>query len=178
MEMTRRIFTAGVSLALLAAVCGCRKDPHGESRGAEQFLGADETSAATRLADAQAAAGARTDATLRPYHFDHGRLNTLGRDKLDQMVAGLPAEGELDIYLDVQEVAVVDNAPAHNDEVESHLSSRGLERWQFRLHHGSNPDNTFSAASAMPEKAEPKSGLEAFTEALGTMMTGAAPPAK
>src|SRR5690349_17085304 len=39
-----------------------------------------------QIADAMAASGARTDGTLYRHHFDGGRLNSLGEDKLSLML--------------------------------------------------------------------------------------------
>src|SRR4051812_26205372 len=52
-----------------------------------------------QIADAQAAAGARDDATLYQRHFDGAALSSLGRSKLDSMMnADVPPTA---IYLDL-----------------------------------------------------------------------------
>src|SRR5688572_28641465 len=146
MNRIQQALTTGASLTLLVlatALAGCRTAQDGESSGnAEKFLAEDETSAVTRLADGQSAAGAGTDATLRPYHFGHAALNPLGCEKLDLMLAHRDAGGSdpLVVYLDVD--------PKHDaqdrdrrDDVTSYLLSHGLTEAEFAVKDGPNPDN-------------------------------------
>jgi hypothetical protein len=160
---------ARVPLAMLLAltVCGggCRSDKDGaaDARPGEDFLRDDETSAVTRIADRQAAVGARTDATLRPYHFRRAGLNSLGREKLDQILAA--DEGadqdhvEVVVYVDVDgDEANRQHADARRAAVSDYLASRGLADGDVRLESGPNPYNTMSAASAAPKEKDAQGG--------------------
>lgn len=152
-----------LAMVLALTVCGggCRSDPEGRSaragRPGDDFLRDDETSAVTRIAEQQIAVGARTDATLRPYHFDHAGLNALGREKLDLMLASGDGQrpGELVVYVDIAgDGANRRHAGARHAEVTDYLTSRGLAEGEFRLESGFNPHNTMSAVSAVPRQQE------------------------
>jgi hypothetical protein len=141
----------------LAGVGGCASDQPGVP--AEQFMEPGEVTEVSRLADQQIAAGARTDATLRPYHFNHaGGLNSLGRTKLDNMLDADDTDGagELVVYVDVPAAAKGDEAgkklsDARFDAVTQHLMSRGMTEAQFRLESGYNPNSSAFVVSATPQ---------------------------
>lgn len=167
------------AMVVLAGVGGCTSDMPGVP--AEQFMEPGEVTDVSRLADLQVAAGARTDATLRAYHFNHvGGLNSLGRTKLDNMLDADDTDGagELVVYVDVSatlattgNVTEADDAgkrldAARQDAVSQHLMSRGLTEEQFRLESGHNPNATLFAVSASPAN-----GTDA-PEAAATPATG------
>ena len=54
-----------------------------------------------RIERVQNASGAREDATLEPYHFDKGEVNSLGRQKLSLMIDDDDANNPLVVYLNV-----------------------------------------------------------------------------
>jgi hypothetical protein len=155
--MGRAVVPALLALTLFGTGCQRAPAPAPEGRAAEEFLGEDETSAVTSIADRQAAVGARADATLRPYHFDHARLNALGREKLDQIFAG-DRGGEGDtvvVYLDlVGDAANGRHDAARRDDVTEYLAAQGLAEDRFQLEAGPNPHNTMFAASAEPPEQE------------------------
>src|SRR5688500_3785191 len=128
-QLTKQILKALVPVAAMVAV-GCTSDMPGTP--AEQFMEPGELSEVTRMGDQQIANGARTDATLRPYHFNHaGRLNSLGRAKLDQMVDADDTDGSatMVVYVDVPAAdgdAGKRLADARQDAVKQHLVSNGL----------------------------------------------------
>ena len=174
-------------LALTACGAGCQsgKDDAPEGRAAEDFLRDDETSAVTRIADRQAAAGARTDASLRAYHFTGAGLNSLGREKLDFILADRgPGDGDADselvLYVDLEgDAANRQHADARRASVSEYLTSHGgLAEGEFRLESGHNPHNTMSVVSAVPPKdageAAPDAGAgdaaAAMLEAVSDMM--------
>lgn len=172
MSWMTRFAKARVPMAMLLALTACGggcqsdKDEVGDGRAGEDFLRDDETSAVTRIADRQTAAGARTDATLRAYHFTHAGLNSLGREKLDFILADRgQAEGELVVYVDVEgDEANRRHADARRASVSEYLTSRaGLSEGEFRLESGFNPHNTMSVVSAVP----PKEGGEAAAPDAG-----------
>src|SRR5687767_7687294 len=99
-----RFLTAdAAAAALLAMTGGCGHGggaeeaggSGGEGRPGEKFREPHETTDLARINEQQIAAGARTDATLRPYHFHEAELNSLGFEKLDHMVSGAPRTGAL-----------------------------------------------------------------------------------
>ena len=179
--MTTSLAKSRVPLAMIIAltVCGggCQSDREvAKGRPGEEFLRDDETSAVTRIAERQMAAGARTEATLRAYHFDHAALNGLGREKLDFMLAGAGEQGELVVYLDLAgDDANRQHAVARRADVTEYLGERGLAEGEFRLESGHNPHNTMSVVSAVPPKDAaadegPADAAAAMLEAVSDMM--------
>jgi hypothetical protein len=168
----------------LTAGCAAEKDAGGD-RAADAFLRPGDVSHVTRLADAQIAAGARTDATLRPYHFyDDGRLNSLGQEKLDLMAGddGQSEGGTLVVYLDDSAAgdgaAAEKLAEARREAVTEYLSIQGLDGASFRLETGHNPNVTTSAVpmtSAAADKTGgaggPSEAAAAFGEGFGEGLT-------
>jgi hypothetical protein len=174
MKRMTRLHGTGVSLAALAlaaALGGCQNDTHAD--GAEQFLARDETSAVTRIVDRQKAAGARTDATLRAYHFDDARLNSLGREKIGLILDGAADGAPFDLYVDVSPDVETTDPEARQAAVIAYLEDLGVPD-RVRLMTGPNPNNTVPAASLMPEPApDPQGGM---FEMLGKAMSAMAPP--
>ena len=159
MTKIARFLTAyAVAAVLLALAGGCgggRNDAvanEGDYRPGEAFRPADETPEVTRMNNAQIAAGARTDATLRPYHFDEAGLNSLGREKLDHMVSGGPRRtGTLVVYLDAAsdgDDKGLDDA--RREAVTEYLTGLGLTRDAFRLEMGHNSRATTPARTLQP----------------------------
>jgi hypothetical protein len=77
------------------------------------------------ILDAQYAKGAADDGSLSEGHFEHGRLNGLGRDKLDRMLAAGRPTSELVVHVDV----VPDAAGTHEallDAVRDYLAASGV----------------------------------------------------
>jgi hypothetical protein len=148
MSQIKRIFLAS---ALLAVLSGCNENEKTDGRDAEEFNQPCEVSAVTRLVNQQIASGARTDGTLRPYHFDNALLNSLGRAKLDAMLNDDDTDGELVVYVDVptgEGDADKKLASARQDSVTQYLMGRGRTENTFRLESGFNPNNVMSVTSA------------------------------
>ena len=173
-------WTGAAALALAALVVGgCHHEKADEADAGDTFLEKDEVSDVVRLMDQHVAAGARTDATLRPYHFNHGVLNSLGRQKLDLMLGGLDGEsdGELVVYLDVpggKDTTAPEYplAAARQDAVTDYLMSKGLTEDMFHLESGPNPDNTFIAANAAPKADGAAPAAPAPAAPAGGLMAG------
>ena len=157
MNRMAQLIKAGASGTLLAAAtvlvvaCGCQSKHEAEGRGAEEFLPDHQSSAVTRIVDRQVAAGARTDATLRAYHFDHARLNALGREKVDLVLEHAGDEGPLELYVDVSD------SDAREAAVMDYLDGR-VAPDRVRLTAGPNPNNTFAASAALTAKGKHESG--------------------
>src|SRR4051812_4217884 len=91
MSYLKKIIKATLPLAAmlaLAGAAGCNShdaQADMEASGyvpAEQSRPEGEANPVDEIAASQIAAGARTDSTLRAYHFNRSRLNSLGREKL------------------------------------------------------------------------------------------------
>src|SRR4051812_25742266 len=98
-------FVAGrvmAGLIVAGAVVGCEqhKEPDTRVHG-QSFRPEGEERATQKFIATQTSAGARTDATLRAYHFDCGDLNSLGQEKLDLMLRDDDACAPLVLYVDV-----------------------------------------------------------------------------
>jgi hypothetical protein len=149
----------------------------------EDFLAPDEVSETSRLNDMQVAAGARTDSTLRAYHFRRGALNSLGRQKLDRIMAanqadmadadGADGDDEMVIFLDASAGAAATEevakrlSTARQDAVTDYLMIRGLTEDMFRIEMGSNPDDTFLANSAAGSQDGRDDAKNAFVKSAG-----------
>ena len=190
-----RSFLAAAALAavVLFMAGGCQQlNPPKNQDAAEDFLSPDEPSELDRINELQVARGNAADATLRAYHFHRGALNSLGRQKLDQMMAAEESDaadaggddgGEMVVYLDVagtqgkaETEAAKRLAEARQDAVTDYLLSRGLTEDSFRLEMGSNPDDSFLATSALGSAGS--TATSAATTPGGTAPGApAAPPA-
>lgn len=144
-------------LALLAA--GCAHDEHnaaGKVRG-DEFPPEGTVRAPQRFAEVQSASGARADATLRPFHFDGGRLNSLGEEKLDLMLKDDDRAEPLVVYLDLAESDA--QRAAREQAVTAYLTEQGLSDADVRLKAGTNPD--YMSPAIKPEKDDEKGGKAA-----------------
>jgi hypothetical protein len=161
MTNAKRIFGRLVRLAgvvagtmLLGAVgAGCQHQPQhddGRVRG-DQFRPDGEVRSVERFADAHAAAGARADATLHPYDFDCGDLNSLGQHKLDLMLKDDDACLPLVVYVDVPQ-GEGEGYDARRDSVAVYLKDRGLQDGQVKLVAGPNVSYMHPTASALRAK--------------------------
>src|SRR3954470_17516811 len=88
-------FTAAAAMLLIGT--GCNSDKSSMT----DFFPADENRSTQNFMTAQAASGARNDATLYPMHFDCGRLNSLGEGKLDLMLKDDDSTDAVVVYMDL-----------------------------------------------------------------------------
>lgn len=126
---------------LLMTVTGCRS-PKNHVHG-EDFSNHEVQSATNRLAEVQAAAGARADGMLHAKDFDGGVINSLGRSKLDLMIKDDQAITPLVVYLDLPEGNALNKA--RHDSTVLFLKDRGLLDSQIRIENGINPDSLNAA---------------------------------
>ncbi len=132
-------FTAAAAVLLVSA--GCTEV---DKSGMDSFFQADEGRATQNLMTAQAAAGARNDATLHEMHFDGGRLNSLGESKLDLMLKDDDSTDAVVVYMDL---ATDDNdLKSRRDAVMNYLEDRGVEQDHIEFKSGSNPTVTSLSA--------------------------------
>jgi hypothetical protein len=171
-QIIKKLAPVAVAMAFVAAA-GCSPDvtPGQKGRPADRFLGYGELSPVDRLVNDQIAAGARTDGTLRPYHFDGSDLNSLGREKLDSILAGtFDSNAEMVVYVDVprgEGDAAAALADARRDAVSQYLVEQGVTEDEFRLESGFNPEVTTSVAAAKPKEGDSTAGDKAFGEGFG-----------
>jgi len=140
---TTRWMQGAVGLAVIAAAVGCQNRPPQQKRFGDEFAADGQPRSVQNVIDAQAARGARADATLRGVHFDGEQLNTLGQQKLDLMLHDAAPAEPLVVYLDVRPAS-----DARRLAVVAYLRDRGLKDSQIQLEAGPNPRSTSSAADA------------------------------
>lgn len=135
--------------ALVVLTAGCR---HNEAQSSnviihgEDFPGDNDSRAIWQIRNAQAAAGARQDATLYAVHFDQGGLNSLGQQKLDLMLSDEQSAEPVVIYLDLRSDSASDK---DRQAVIAFLKDRGLQDSQIALKDGPNPHAAHSASDAV-----------------------------
>ncbi|HVT91130.1 MAG TPA: hypothetical protein VHD56_19915 [Tepidisphaeraceae bacterium] len=137
------VMTGGLALAGLV---GCNED---KSSMSDFFPKDDQNRHIRQLANAQAATGAKEDATLNAVHFDGSKLNSLGTNKLTLM---LPNEGD--------DVTVYLNLPAgeattqRHDAVVAYLKTAGVEETHIKIENGPNPGVSHPTASELTNLAK------------------------
>jgi hypothetical protein len=136
------LLTTAILSAIGIGTAGCGADGSSDK---DFFPTGDRQ--ATKIAEAQAAAGARSDATLSSAHFDGGALNSLGQQKLDLITSDLPDEGPVTIYLDLP--ADGPQAQARKDAVTAYLIDSHLTAEQFKLKDGPNDSTWAPSANAL-----------------------------
>jgi hypothetical protein len=200
LKKTKASLAAAAAASLLTAAAtlglgGCSEShkatmAKNRADAGDAFLAPEEGSEVSRLNDTQMAAGARTDSTLRAYHFRRGALNSLGRQKLDRMIAANEAdaadvggdEGEaMVVYLDAAAGAAASEETAkrlgiaRQAAVTDYLMSRGLTEDMFRIQMGYNPDDTFLASSAAGSAGAAEAGAAAPAGGLSAPAAAGAP---
>jgi hypothetical protein len=90
----------------------------------------------TTILNAQAARGARADATLYRHHFEGTALNALGRSKLDLMLEDNSTAFPMTVYLDM---AGESSAEGRTEAVREYLVAAGLTASQVKTELGPNP---------------------------------------
>jgi hypothetical protein len=132
--------------ALVGIAAGCQTNSPAQHVHGEVFPPEGETRDVQNIAIAQAAAGARADATLHAADFDGSSLNSLGQQKLDLMLADEMPADPMALYLDLPQTTA--SGPAH-DSVMAYLKGRGLDQTQIQIEDGPNPRSTGSAAESI-----------------------------
>jgi hypothetical protein len=125
------LLTASILAAFGLSTAGCGTD----GSYSKDFYPSGERET-TKIENAQAAAGARHDATLNDAHFDGTALNSLGQAKLDLITQTLPDEGPVSIYIDLPKDDA--STQARKDAVTAYLVDSHLTADQFKLVDGPN----------------------------------------
>jgi hypothetical protein len=145
---------ASAVLSLLAST-GCQQQADQPGYIGKEAVGAaiftrddDDARSINRIATAQTANAARTDATLRPYHFQGPELNSLGQQKLDLMTKAERGDSPLKVYLDLPQDP---DQGTRRDAVLVYLKDRGLKDEQIAIEAGPNlnPENLHPTAQSM-----------------------------
>jgi len=146
---------AGILFA--GMVVGCQTDKSSMT----DFFPQEEEQRVQNVRDAQAASGARADATLQPHHFDGDKLNSLGQEKLAKIV---PDELEDDtvVYLNLPETA--EKTAARRDDVMAYLKSLGVSEEHAKINLGTNPELTHPAEEGLTRLAKTETGATTSTD--------------
>lgn len=150
MTINANLMRASILVALgVAGAAGCAdggKPAHLAAH--EEFFIADGESKVRRIADVQADRGAAEDATLQPHHFSGPRLNSLGEQKLQQLLTA-DIDADVVVYLNINGAL----ADTRSQAVTSFLTEQGVDASHIKLERGSNPN--LSAPSALGQKGLP-----------------------
>jgi hypothetical protein len=130
---------SGLAIAGLMLV-GCNTDKSSMT----DFFPADENRSTQNFMTAQAAAGARADATLQPMHFDGDHLNSLGEAKLDLMLKDDDTEDMMVVYINLPAESA--NLKARRDAVVTYFEDRGVSKDNIEFKAGTNPAQSSLAA--------------------------------
>ena len=147
--------TVLVAAGALCLVGGCRKNAEEAMRG-EKFPLDSEQRSVRSFAEAQAASGARADATLRAYHFNGPELNSLGRAKLELMLKDDEPAEPLLVYLDVP--AGYPLGEKWRGSALQFLKDQGLTEQQVRFEAGGNTVRSVPAEDSIRGLEKLRSG--------------------
>lgn len=103
-----------------------------------------------------AASGARADAMLFNFHFDGGKLNSLGEEKLSLMLKDDDTPSPITVYLNVEEKAK--NAKSRRTAVVDFLKDKGLTEPQIEVVYGDNPEMRSPAAQHLSRLSKTETG--------------------
>jgi hypothetical protein len=166
------------TLALLTAA-GCHHDSDTTKYDGMQFTNEGESTSIGRLAESQAAAGAKADAMLHDNAFDGPVLNSLGQGKLDLIVKGTTPGQPVVVYMCIPHDTVAFRQPA----VAAYLQAHGVPDTQVVMNEGPNPNGTVAAAYTMGSVYKMDGGMPTGAPAdtggaAGGGLAGGASPAK
>ena len=139
--------------AVLALAVGCQPENTEVVAHGEDFPANDAVRPVHEFQDMQAARAARSDATMRKYHFDGADLNSLGEDRLDSMLKTGESTSPLTVFLDLpaDDAQTADRKQA----VIAYLKDRGLTQEQIVIKDGFNPDSHSLVAPLLGATATP-----------------------
>jgi hypothetical protein len=132
------------------ALAGC------QSEVGTPFAPEEQAQAVDQAASAQAAAGARADATFLPQHFDGAALNTLGLAKLGLILEQRDAAQPVVVFLDMPDDAT---ARSRRSAVEKQLKESAVGP-AFEVRMGANPAAVAPAAGSIQRQARTESAGE------------------
>lgn len=168
---TLRLAVIPSALLALIGAAGCQSSGH-QAKSCDFFVDTEIQSIQSTL-EQQKVNGARHDAMLRDQHFDGGRLNALGRAKLDRMLA---EPGVVMVYLPGSaDRAVIDSK---RQAVLAYAKDRGRAEADVQVVPGINPATLHPTAAELaridktelgtkPDKGSTPADVSANTEGLG-----------
>lgn len=155
------VSTSLTSALLLAGLAGCATD----GSEVKDFFPADNEQRHVRqMADAQATAGAREDATIGAAHFTGSKLNSLGTEKLCRMV---PDDLTDDLVVNLN-LPANDLTSARKDAVMAYLKTCGMDASHVKIHDGANMDVTHPVAYDLARMNKTESGDAAGASSSST----------
>lgn len=138
--------TLSIAALTVALAAGCKSK--GQDALQDPFFPAQGNVPASKtIFQTQYAAGAAEDAMLFAIHFDGEQLNSLGKQKLDAILAGSSKATPLKLYLNLPKDDAANGARQTN--VEAALKAAGLTGEQFALNVGPNPSALRPAAAGV-----------------------------
>jgi hypothetical protein len=136
---TKNLLAGAVTLGLTTAC---------QHKAADKATPPLESDMVNQVEISQTQAGAKSDATLHPVHFDAGVLDSLGTAKLDLMVADSHRAGPLVVYLDIPDDSYKTD---RQQAVVQYLASCGVPSSKLQIESGPNPDNFHPADPDMAD---------------------------
>lgn len=130
----------GLSAAVMVGCANSDKQTAKE----EFFVPSSQPSLVKNILSEQAARGASADAMLRPAHFDGAKLNSLGKAKLDAMLADSEPAGSFHAYLSTG--ADDKMADARQKAITDYVHGQGLPANAIVVTAGDNPDAVAGAS--------------------------------
>ena len=172
-KTTKLLFEAAILAMFTLTGCESMEKDMKATAEADKFPAEDDTRSYRRMAIMQTAVGARRDGMLYGYHFDGDNLNSLGREKLSNMLMANDNDFPLKVYLNFAEDSHVDS---RKKAVAGYLTDAGLRDNQMAFETGYNPAATSSASKNLSRvaKTESESGVAANP---GNNVSGGAAPA-
>jgi hypothetical protein len=163
---------------LMLASCQTENQPGSMDPTLNGFFPEDsgEVRKHNQIADAMAASGARADATLSKHHFDGGRLNSLGEDKLALMLRDDDRPEPMKVYLNLDDADAV--SKQRQVAVVAFLKDQGLADDQIKIAFGYNPDSSSPASNHLPNLGKVTTGEAAGAggDSKADAATGAGSP--
>jgi hypothetical protein len=132
----RRLTLGMVAVSLMLTAVGCSNG--NKPVGGDEFPAEGVDRHPVRFERIQAASGARADANLWSAHFDGGRLNSLGTQKLSLMLQDDDDAAPLVVCIAAK--GSPELTEARTESVVAFLTDSGLKREQIELKDGPNPD--------------------------------------
>src|SRR5436189_3586772 len=128
-----------IALPLLM-LASCQNKDYSADPTLEGFFPEDvgEVHKTHQFSELMAASGARADAMLSSQHFDGGKLNSLGEEKLSLMLKDDDAPNPITVYLNVDDTAKT--SKTRKTAVVEYLKDKGLTDQQIEVVYGDNAE--------------------------------------
>ena len=148
----KRLFLFTLPLLTLAS-CQNSLDPSTENFFVDENREVPKT---RQFVELMIVSGARADATLSKQHFDGGKLNSLGEEKLSLMLKDDDSPTPFTVYLNVDDKAAT--AKPRQTAVAEFLKDKGLTEQQIEIVFGDNPDSRSPASQHLSRLNKTETG--------------------